>query len=76
MIQNGINPTQNVYFVGSLIIKHFMNTGKFEIDFNELYLEVKKLHNCSIKLFWLGLTWLFILGIIEATEKGDIKYVS
>ena len=76
MIKNGINPVHNTYYIGSLIIKHFNITGKFELGFNELYAEVKKLCNCSIKLFWLSLTWLYVLDIIDTNENGDIKYVS
>lgn len=76
MIRNGINPTQNVYFVGASIIRHFNESGKFELDFNELYLEIQRKYNCSIKLFWLGLTWLYVLGVVDTNESGDIKYVS
>lgn len=76
MIADGISPTQNVYFIGASVIRYFDAHSKFEVDFDELHAAIKKEYKCSTKLLWLSLTWLYVLGIVDANDQGEITYVS
>ncbi|PKK88880.1 MAG: hypothetical protein CVV64_16685 [Candidatus Wallbacteria bacterium HGW-Wallbacteria-1] len=76
MIEYGIDPKQNPYFIGALILDTFQKNNKSKMDLFDLFGVVKQKHPCNIKMFLLALVWLYTADLIENLENGDIAYVS
>lgn len=72
IISKNTNPDKDLYAVGSYIIENLIYFDKNEIDFLELYKTTKKNNNVSMQLFSLGLSWLYLLGVVERNDYGKI----
>jgi len=72
IISKDINPVRDVYYLGAKIIEIIAGEPN-HIDFFDLY---KKIHSCeqiSMDLYCLTLDWLYIVGTIENSGKGNIR---
>jgi hypothetical protein len=76
MIEYGMDPQQNPYFIGARVLEIFQSTTKSKIDFYELFGMVHQKYECNIKMFLLALTWLYVAGLIDDLNNGDIIYVA
>lgn len=72
IISKNINPAKDYYFLGAKIIEILSKSENKKYDFFLAYEELKSSENVSINLFTLTLDWLFIIGVIENSEKGFI----
>jgi ABC-3C biological conflict system middle component len=72
IISKDINPKRDLYFLGAQILEFITEPNEKEYDFLELYKRVKLSNNISINLFSLSLTWLFTIGAINHSDKGNI----
>ncbi len=72
IISKDINPKRDFYYLGAKIIEILSNIDNKKIDFLKVYETLKSTENISINLFTLSLDWLFIIGIIDYSEKGFI----
>ncbi len=68
-----INPENNIYYIGSLVIQALKQQNNSKYDFLELFSLIDNNQNkISINSYSMALNWLFILGVIKI-EKGSIK---
>jgi hypothetical protein len=72
IISKDTNPTKDLYYVGGLILQHFIKKGIISTDCYELISDLKFEHNISTNLLFLSLDWLYMLGSINVNDKGDI----
>lgn len=72
IISKDINPERDLYYLGAQILESLIVKNKEEYDFIELYSRIKLSNNISINLFSLTLTWLFTIGAIDHSDKGNI----
>lgn len=72
IISKDINPERDLYYLGAQILESIIVKNKEEYDFIELYSRIKLSNNISINLFSLALTWLFTIGAIDHSDKGNI----
>lgn len=72
IISKDINPERDLYFLGAQILELLIEINKDEYDFLSIYKKIKLSNNISINLFSLSLTWLFTIGAINHSDKGNI----
>lgn len=72
IISKDINPKRDLYYLGSQILEILIERDDIEFDFLDLYKDIKISNKISVKLFSLVLTWLFTIGAINHSEKGNI----
>lgn len=73
IISKDINPERDYYYLGAKVIEILSKTDDKEQDYFSTFEELKSSENISINLFVLTLDWLFLLGVIDKSEKGYIK---
>lgn len=73
IIDKNIHPQRDLYYLGGKTIKILQETENIELDFLELFTNLKKEEEITINLYSLVLDWLFILGVITKGENGNIK---
>ncbi len=72
IISKDINPERDLYYLGAQILESLVEIDEKEYDFIELYSRIKLSNNISINLFSLALTWLFTIGAINHSDRGNI----
>ncbi len=72
IVDQDINPERDVYYLGAKVIKIIEDEPEV-FDFFDVYQKTKQSEGVSIALYSLTLDWLFILGVVESIEKGNIK---
>lgn len=72
IISKDINPERDYYYLGAKVIQLLEKSKSKNYDYFEAYLEMKSSENISINLFTLTLDWLYIIGVIDNSEKGYI----
>ena len=73
IINKNTNPERDLYYLGGKVIELLDASNKNEFDYFDLYKNLSKSHNISIRLFSLVLDWLFILGVIKNGKKGSVE---
>ena len=72
IVSKDINPEREVYYLGAKIIE-IIEHAPNDVDFFDLYQKVHSLEGISMELYSLTLSWLFIVGVVENIEKGNIR---
>lgn len=72
------HPERNIYFIGAKQLEFLRSAKSKEHDINELYDKYNKKNRIKISFdyYLLGLDWLYLLGLIDANDDGNIVYVS
>ncbi len=73
IINNPQSQKLSLYYIGANVIKIILNHQFKAISPILLFNSYIKLEELSFSYFMYGLDWLFISGVIELTESGDIK---
>jgi len=72
IISKDINPERDYYYLGAKVIQLLEKSENKKYDYFKAYEEIRSSENISINLFTLTLDWLFIIGVIDNSEKGYI----
>lgn len=73
LLSKDTNPKNDVFYIGSQILSLMeAQPDAHEYELLELYLEYKSVNKLSLNLFSLAVTWLFLLGTVSLSEKGNI----
>ncbi len=72
ILSKDTNPKRDVYFIGSQILSLMNEQEVQEYEFLELYLKFKATNKLSINLFSQAIIWLFLLGAVSYSDKGNI----
>ncbi|UAN44771.1 hypothetical protein KGP17_20375 [Serratia sp. JSRIV001] len=76
MITIDSDPQANPIYIGGVIISLF-HQSDFNIKTVErLFDEVRAFLNISFDVFVQALDWLYIIGVIELNEAGELVYAS
>ncbi len=73
IVNKNTSPERDLYFLGGKVIELMDDETTENFDFFELHKKLNESQNISISLFSLVLDWLFILGVIKNSTKGNIK---
>jgi len=71
------HPERNIYFIGAKQLELLRSSKNAEHDINVLFSTYNKKNRIKISFdyYLLGLDWLYLLGLIDANEHGNIVYV-
>lgn len=72
IVSKDISPERDFYYLGAKTIEILSVNNDKKMDFFKVYSELDKLENISINLFILTLDWLYLIGAIEKSVKGNI----
>lgn len=73
IVSSDINPERDVYFLGAKVIEIMDVLQSRQLDFFEVFQSLNKNEKVSMGLFTLTLDWLFLAGVINKTNKGDLE---
>jgi hypothetical protein len=73
LLPDNIHPENSLYYIGSIVLKVLLE--KRNIDFLDLYTEVRSIKPVSISVYILCIDWLYIAGIAD-NSLGIVKLCS
>jgi len=76
MITIDSDPKLNPINIGASILNKLAVSDYTEIEISMLYQNIKNEFNASYDVFVYSLDWLFIIGAIQLSEKGNITYAT
>ncbi|OVZ89051.1 hypothetical protein CBW54_08745 [Yersinia kristensenii] len=74
MITIDSDPEANPIFIGGLIISFFNSSDSKIKKISILFDEVKIVIKISFDIFLQALDWLFIIGVVDLNDNGDLVY--
>ena len=72
IISKDISPERDLYYLGAKVIELLSNSKNDDLNFFDVYENIKNNEDASLKLYTLTLDWLYVLGIISKIENGKI----
>jgi hypothetical protein len=72
IVSKDINPERDFYYLGAKTIEILSTTEDEKMDFFSVFDALKSSEDISLNLFTLTLDWLFIIGVIDKSQKGYI----
>ena len=72
IVSKDINPERDFYYLGAKTIDILSSSQTKKMDFFDVFNTLKLTEDISLNLFTLTLDWLFILGVIDNSQKGYI----
>ena len=73
IVSRDINPERDLYYLGSKVIEVIAEEANEIVDFFDVFKKVSATEKVSIGLYSLTLDWLYLLGVIDNSDKGNIK---
>lgn len=74
MITIDTDPIANPIYLGGIILKFFQSSDSRKIAISNLYNYVNSVVEISFDLYIITLDWLYVVGLIEMDEEGEIIY--
>ena len=72
IVSKDINPERDVYYLGAKVIEVISITESKKVNFFDVFEQLNASEKISINLFTLTLDWLYLIGVINKSEKGNI----
>ena len=72
IVSKDINPERDVYYLGAKVIEVISITESKKVNFFDVFEQLNTSEKISINLFTLTLDWLYLIGAINKSEKGNI----
>lgn len=72
IVSRDTSPERDVYYLGARIIE-IISVETESIDFFDVYKKINASDDVSMNLYALTLDWLFIVGVIDNSENGNLK---
>lgn len=72
IINEDIHPDKHFYVVGAYIIEVLQSDQASSIDSIKLHEKLSNQIDIPIQSFFLSLTWLFMLGVVDQNDEGQI----
>lgn len=73
-------PERTIYVVGARVLRLVREKAGSKHDPDSLLRRINAGRDRETRLSWaqfhLGLDWLYMLGLIQLTDSGDIEYVA
>ncbi|EKD25226.1 MAG: hypothetical protein ACD_80C00101G0002 [uncultured bacterium (gcode 4)] len=67
------NPTNDIYYIGALILDVLGKEQSKMVDFFDIYQHLVKTQKVTVNLFIFALDWLFLIGLIKKGNKGYLE---
>jgi hypothetical protein len=74
LLPDSIHPKYSVYYTGAIVLQTLQRCGT--TTFVDLFVEIKKSNDMSIRLFTITLDWLYLINAAVLNEKGEISLCS
>lgn len=73
IVSDVIKPSQTLYYLGAKLLECMNLNAYSHVDILELYDEFTALNNkVSFTQYIYTLNWLYLLGLVDANENGDL----
>lgn len=73
IISDITKPSQTLYYLGAKLLECMSSNSYSHVDIIELYDEfISKNNKVSFTQYIYTLNWLYLLGLVEANENGDL----
>lgn len=73
IISDVTKPSQTLYYLGARLLECLSSNAYSYVDIIDLYNEFKsKNNNSSFMQYIYTLNWLYLLGLVDANENGDL----
>ncbi len=73
IVSKDVNPEKDFYYLGAKVIEILSSENGDTVDFFDIFQKLNLSEEISINLYSLTLDWLYLLGVIDNSEKGNIK---
>lgn len=74
MITIDTDPIANPIYLGGVILKFFQNSDSRKFSISDLYNYLNSVIEISFDIYLITLDWLYVIGLIEMGEGGEIIY--
>ncbi|EEW1629492.1 ABC-three component system middle component 6 [Escherichia coli] len=73
IISDITKPSQTLYYLGAQLLECMSSNAYSHVDIIELYNEfISKNNKPSFTQYIYTLNWLYLLGLVDANENGDL----
>ncbi len=73
IVSKDVNPKRDFYHLGAKVIEALSAEDSDTVDFFDIFQKVNLSEPVSLNLYSHTLAWLYLLGVIDNSEKGNIK---
>lgn len=73
IVSKDTNPEKDLYYLGARVLEVLASTDTSEVDYVDVFLNLKSEIRITNNLYALSLDWLYLLGAIEISEEGNIR---
>lgn len=73
IVSKDVNPKRDFYHLGAKVIEVLSTEDGDTVDFFDIFQKLNLSEPVSLNLYSLTLAWLYLLGVIDNSEKGNIK---
>jgi hypothetical protein len=74
LLPDSVQPKNSIYYNGAIVLEILLQVRS--INFLELFGEVRKVRDMSLKVFVLCLDWLYLIDAAVLNEKGNVELCS
>ena len=73
IVSKDTNPEKDLYYLGARVLEVLVSRQVQDTDYVTLLGDLRAEKPISNDLYSLTLDWLYLLGAIELTDKGNIR---
>jgi hypothetical protein len=73
IISKDTNPGKDLYYLGAIILDSLQAIDSDTVEYITLLQELRNKINISNNLFALSLDWLYLMGVIDLSDEGNIN---
>lgn len=73
IVSKDVNPERDFYYLGAKVIEVLSSEDDEIVDYFDIFQKINSSEQVSINLYSLTLDWLYLIGVIDNSEKGNIR---
>jgi len=73
IVSKDTNPEKDLYYLGAQVLEVLASTDTSEVDYVDIFINLKSKIQITNSLYALSLDWLYLLGAIEISKEGNIR---
>jgi len=73
IVSKDVNPERDFYYLGAKVIEVLSSEEDEIVDYFDIFQKINSSEQVSINLYSLTLDWLYLIGVIDNSEKGNIR---
>ena len=71
LMPENIDPKKSIYYTGAMVLQLIQRSGNISVI--NLYSEVKLQYGISFPVMLLSLDWLYLIGAVTVTKRGEVQ---